>query len=52
MGTNTLRAMASDLAYIEAWSAAASSVPLPWPAPEGLVLRFVVHHLYDPARTR
>jgi integrase len=50
MGANTLRAMASDLAYFEAWSAAASGAPLPWPAPEGLVLRFIAHHLYDPAR--
>ena len=50
MGANTLRAMASDLAYLEAWSLAASGGPLPWPAPEGLVLRFIAHHLYDPAR--
>jgi len=50
MGANTLRAMASDLAYLEVWSLAASGEPLPWPAPEGLVLRFVAHHLYDPAR--
>jgi len=49
MGANTLRAMASDLAYLKAWSAAASGGPSPWPAPEGLVLRFVSHHLYDPA---
>ena len=39
MGANTLRAMASDLAYLEAWSLAAGGRPLPWPAPEGLVLR-------------
>jgi integrase len=50
MGANTLRAMASDLAYLEAWSLAAGGGPLPWPAPEDLVLRFVAHHLYDPAR--
>ena len=50
MGGNTLRAMASDLACLEAWSLAASGGSLPWPAPEGLVLRFVAHHLYDPAR--
>ena len=50
IGTNTLRAMASDLAYLEAWSLAASGAPLPWPALEALVLRFVAHHLYDPAR--
>ncbi len=50
MGANTIRAMASDLAYLEAWSLAASGAPLPWPASQGLVLRFVAHHLYDPAR--
>ena len=50
IGANTLRAMTSDLAYLEAWSAAASGAPLPWPAPEALALRFVAHHLYDPAR--
>jgi hypothetical protein len=50
MGTNTLRTMASYLAYLEARSLAASGAPLPWPAPEALVLRFVAHHFYDPAR--
>ena len=49
-GENTLRAMASDLAYLEAWSAAATQTPLPWPAPEALVLKFVAHHLWDPVR--
>ena len=49
MGANTLRAMASDLAYLEAWSLAATSAPLPWLAPEALILRFVAQHLYDPA---
>jgi hypothetical protein len=49
-GANTLRAMASGLAYLEAWSLAMSGGALPWPAPEGLVLRFVAHHLYVPAR--
>lgn len=32
MGANTLRALASDLAYLEAWCALATSSPLPWPA--------------------
>jgi hypothetical protein len=50
MGANTIRAMASDLAYLEAWSLAASGGALPWPAPEAFVLRFVARHLYDPAR--
>ena len=26
--------------------------PLPWPAPEALALKFVAHHLWDPARAR
>src|SRR4029077_1161405 len=36
MGENTLRALASDLAYLEAWAMAATGVALPWPASEGL----------------
>lgn len=50
MGENTLRALTSDLAYLEAWSLAATGGPLPWPAPEALLLKFVAHHLWDPAR--
>lgn len=50
MGANTLRAMASDLAYLEAWSRAADGDALSWPAPEAVVLRFVAHHLWDPAQ--
>lgn len=50
MGENSLRALASDLAYLEAWASAATGSPLLWPAPEGLVLKFVAHHLWDPAR--
>lgn len=45
---NSLRALASDLAYLEAWCQAATGRPLPWPAPEALVLKFIAHHLYDP----
>ena len=29
---------------------AATGAPLPWPAPESLALKFVAHHLWDPAR--
>jgi hypothetical protein len=47
MGEKTLRALASDLAYLEAWSLAATDSPLPWPAPEALLLKFVAHHLWD-----
>ena len=50
MGANTLRALASDLAYLEAWCLLAVAIPLPWPAPPSLLLKFVAHHLWDPAR--
>jgi integrase len=50
MGENSLKALASDLAYLEAWAQAATRSPLPWPAPEALALKFVAHHLWDPAR--
>ncbi|URK89514.1 site-specific integrase (plasmid) [Rhizobium sp. RCAM05350] len=48
MGDNTLRALTSDLAYLEAWGLAATKKSLPWPAPEALLLKFVAHHLWDP----
>ncbi|MBY3098521.1 site-specific integrase [Rhizobium laguerreae] len=48
MGDNTLRALTSDLAYLEAWGLAATGRSLPWPAPEALLLKFVAHHLWDP----
>lgn len=48
MGVNTLRALTSDLAYLEAWGLAATGKSLPWPAPEALLLKFVAHHLWDP----
>ena len=50
MGPNSLRALSSDLGYLEAWCLAATSTPLPWPATEALVLKFIAHHLWDPAR--
>lgn len=50
MGDNSLRALASDLGYLEAWCRAATGQPLPWPAPEPLLLKFVAHHLWDPVR--
>lgn len=50
MGDNTLRALASDLGYLEAWCQVATGGPLPWPAPESLLLKFVAHHLWDPAK--
>jgi integrase len=48
MGDNTLRALASDLGYLETWCGLATGAPLPWPAPESLLLKFVAHHLWDP----
>lgn len=50
MGDNTLKALASDLAYLEAWCDLTTGSPLPWPAPESLLLKFVAHHLWDPAK--
>ncbi|WP_036766276.1 tyrosine-type recombinase/integrase [Parvularcula oceani] len=44
---NTLRSVASDLGYLEAWHAAAyDGARLPWPAPDETALRFVSHHLF------
>ncbi|MBM3654447.1 MAG: integrase [Alphaproteobacteria bacterium] len=48
-GPNSLRALASDLAYLEAWSRASTGAPLVWPAQETTVLRFIAHHLWDEA---
>ncbi|MCO5734431.1 site-specific integrase [Rhizobium sp. SSA_523] len=50
MGANTLRALTSDLAYLQAWSLAAIGRSPPWPAPEALLLKFVAHHLWDPQK--
>jgi integrase len=50
MGANTLRALTSDLAYLQAWSLTATGKSLPWPAPEALLLKFVAHHLWDPQK--
>ena len=52
IGENSLRALASDLAYLEAWAQAATGAALPWPASESLALKFVAHHLWDPAGAR
>ncbi len=49
-GENTLRALASDLGYLEAWCQLATGAPLPWPAPESLLLKFIAHHLWVPVR--
>ncbi|WP_107677989.1 site-specific integrase [Agrobacterium sp. LAD9] len=47
MGANTLRALTSDLAYLEAWALATTKRSLTWPAPEALLLKFVAQHLWD-----
>ena len=47
LGANTMRALASDLAYLEAWALASTGHSLPWPAPEALLIKFVAHHLWD-----
>ncbi|BCH61931.1 integrase (plasmid) [Agrobacterium vitis] len=47
MGENTLRALTFDLAYLQAWSLAATGASLTWPAPEALLLKFVAHHLWQ-----
>lgn len=52
MGVNTLRALASDLSYLQAWSLASTGTSLPWPASEALLLKFVAHHLWDPEKRR
>ncbi|TIS82148.1 MAG: integrase, partial [Mesorhizobium sp.] len=50
IGENSMRALASDLGYLEAWSLAATGQPLPWPAPEPLLIKFIAHHLWDPSK--
>lgn len=50
IGANSLRPLASDLGYLEAWSLAATGQPLPWPAPEALLIKLVAHHLWDCSR--
>src|SRR5260370_24261325 len=48
MGENSLRALASDLAYLEGWAQAAPGAALPRPASESLALKFGAHHPCDP----
>ncbi len=48
IGANTLRALASDHAYLEALCRDATGGPLPWPADPELVQKFVAHHMWDP----
>lgn len=50
MGENSLKALASDLGYLEAWSLCSTGFPLPWPAPEALLIKFIAHHIWDPTK--
>lgn len=43
---NTIRAIASDLAYLEAWSRAVRGDALSWPPANEDALRFIAHHLF------
>ncbi|HEV7436576.1 MAG TPA: site-specific integrase [Pseudorhizobium sp.] len=52
MGPNTLRALTSDVAYLQAWSLASTGTSLTWPAPEAVLLKFVAHHLWDPEKRK
>jgi hypothetical protein len=45
-GENGLRALASDLDYLEIWADADGGEPLSGPATEALALKFVAHHLW------
>ncbi|SMF82162.1 Phage integrase family protein [Tistlia consotensis] len=45
---NTKKAYGKDLVYLEAWARAATGEALPWPPPAGLLVKFVLHHLFDP----
>ncbi|MEM6416092.1 MAG: tyrosine-type recombinase/integrase [Pseudomonadota bacterium] len=49
---NTLRAIATDLAYLEEWHLAATKTHLGWPASEDSILKFLAHHLYDPTERK
>jgi len=46
----TVKAAAVDLSYLEAWSRIAFGEPLPWPATENLIARFLAHHFFDAER--
>lgn len=48
MGENSLRALKSDLAYLQAWSNLTFLDGLRWPVQESDVLTFIAHHLWDP----
>lgn len=50
LGANTLRAMTSDLVYLDGWCRLATGQELLWPAPVELIMKFIAHHLWDPAK--
>ena len=43
---NTVRAVASDLAYLEAWSLASTGAYLAWPPNDAAALSFIAQHLF------
>ena len=43
---NTVRAVASDLAYLEAWSVASTGAHLAWPPSDAAALSFIAQHLF------
>ena len=50
MGDNTLRALSSDLAYLEAGCLAATGRPLPQSAARKAAAKFIAQQLWEPAR--
>ena len=52
MGENSLRALASDLAYLEAWARVATGAALPWPASESLAVEIRGASSVGPGQTR
>lgn len=49
---STLRAIASDMRYLEAWSMITSGACLEWPAYEATQTRFLAHHLFDASQRK
>jgi hypothetical protein len=50
MGENTCRRSRRISPILQTWADAATGQPLSWPAAEALALKFVAHHLWDPAK--
>lgn len=52
IAANSRLALVKDARYLAGWWAAVNGGPMPWPAPPSAVVRFLVHHLYDPEERR